>query len=187
VNLSVTEMSARDVLAQLRRSQGPGLHIQVNAIGTAWDHKITAKLEGVALGAALQLVEDCVIGTRIVVREYGLLIVPEEKVPPGAVLLGEFWKGGVKADTGTSAGPPRGVEGLVKKVEGKLLTISVGSDAGLARGHTLEVFRLGEKPRYLGRVRVMEVTATAAVCQVVGKMADRVAVGDQVSSRVVPR
>ena len=55
---------------------------------------MSANLGEISFGAALQLLEDVLGGYRVVVREYGLLIAPRERVPPGAVGLTEFWKGG---------------------------------------------------------------------------------------------
>jgi hypothetical protein len=181
VNVKFARTPLRDVLAQYRK-EFPDLHIQASTEHALWGETLTADLKDVPFGAALQLLEDALTGRRVVVREYGLLIVAQDKVPPGTVLLGEFWKGAVKAGTPTEA-----VQGTVRKVEGGLMTISVGSDAGLAKGHVLEVYRLGKTPKYLGRVRVMEVTATGAVCQALGKMASNVEAGDQVSSKLLPR
>ena len=42
--------------------------------------------------------------------------------------------------------PPENVEGLVRRIAGNLVSISIGSDAGLTRGHTMQVFRLGQNP-----------------------------------------
>src|SRR5262249_12303618 len=39
--------------------------------------------------------------------------------------------------------PREPIEGMVTRVENDLVTISIGSDAGLLKGHTLYVFRLG--------------------------------------------
>jgi hypothetical protein len=89
--------------------------------------------------------------------------------------------------TGPSNPPPDSVEGLVRRAEGNLVTISIGSDAGLQRGHTLEVFRLGQTPTYIGKVRIIEVTPTKAVGQAVGRMTVPMKVGDIVSSRIMPR
>src|SRR5262249_42227637 len=67
--------------------------------------------------------------------------------------------GGNAANTRLAAAPPpQDVEGLVKKAEGNLVTISIGSDAGIQRDHVLQVFRLGANPKYLGRIRIVEVT-----------------------------
>ena len=98
-----------------------------------------------------------------------------------------------KANAGTAAGgvnrglnpPPDNVEGLVRRAEGNLVTISIGSDAGLQRGHTLEVFRYGQNPKYIGRIRIVEVTATQAVGQSTGRMTAPMAVGDRVASRIL--
>jgi hypothetical protein len=84
-----TDKSAREVLAELKK-QSPGLHIQAVTRGTGWDEKVTATLADVPFSAALQLLEDVLAGHRIVVREYGLFIVPQDKVPPGAVMLSDF-------------------------------------------------------------------------------------------------
>lgn len=84
------DVTARDVLAVLMKST-PGLHIQARTVATKWGEKVTAELKDMTLGAALQLLED-VTGERAVVRDYGLLFVPEEKVPPGAVTMTELWK-----------------------------------------------------------------------------------------------
>jgi hypothetical protein len=78
--------------------------------------------------------------------------------------------------------PAENVEGKVEKVEGKLVSLSVGSDAGLKKGDTLEVFRLDTPPKYLGRVKVVEVSAKRSAAQAVGKMVDTPKEGDKVAS-----
>jgi hypothetical protein len=79
--------------------------------------------------------------------------------------------------------PPENVEGLVKSVDEKsgLIGLSVGSDAGLEKGHTLEVYRLKPSPKYLGQVEVVDVTPTQAVAKPVGKPKEALQVGDSVS------
>jgi hypothetical protein len=99
----------------------------------------------------------------------------------------------MRANAGAAAGganrglnpPPDNVEGLVRRAEGNLVTITIGSDAGLQRGHTLEVFRYGQNPRYIGRIRIVEVTPTQAVGQATGRMTAPMAVGDRVASRIL--
>jgi hypothetical protein len=81
--------------------------------------------------------------------------------------------------------PPENVEGLVKKAEGNLLTLSIGSDSGLAKGHTLEVFRLEPTPKYLGKVLVMEVWPHAAVAKPVPKPLGTIQEGDHVASKIL--
>jgi hypothetical protein len=85
--------------------------------------------------------------------------------------------------------PPVFVKGAITKIDqkdGPLVVISVGSDAGLAPSHTLEVYRLKPTPQYLGMVRVMEVSPTSAVARLVGPRQPRtpLQVGDEVTSRI---
>ncbi len=79
---------------------------------------------------------------------------------------------------------PANVEGLVKAVEEKsgLVTITIGSDAGLEKGQKLDVYRLKPSAKYLGQIQVVDVTATQAVGKPVGKAKDALQVGDQVTS-----
>jgi hypothetical protein len=81
--------------------------------------------------------------------------------------------------------PPEQVEGTVQQVDpAGLFKISIGSDAGLARGHTLEVFSLKPEPKYRGTIRIIEVGPRSAVAQSVGKLASPIQVGDQVTSKL---
>jgi hypothetical protein len=99
----------------------------------------------------------------------------------------------MRANAGSAAGganrglnpPPDNVEGLVRRAEGNLVTITIGSDAGLQRGHTMEVFRYGQNPRYIGRIRIVEVTPTQAVGQATGRLTAPMQVGDRVASRIL--
>jgi hypothetical protein len=80
--------------------------------------------------------------------------------------------------------PPKDLEGIVMEVEEKngLVKISVGSDSGLEKGHTLDVYRLKPAPKYLGQIEIVEVTATSAVAKPVGKSRETIQKGDSVSS-----
>src|SRR5262249_54257616 len=104
----------------------------------------------------------------------------------------------LKTTLGSSAGtsslvrgsknpPAEQIEGQIKRTDptSGLVTLSVGGDSGLAKGHTLEVFRLSPSPRYLGTVRVIEVTPQQAVAQPVGRLSSPLQVGDKVASRIL--
>jgi hypothetical protein len=144
-------------------------------------HPVTLRLEGQPLGAVLEAVSD-LTGVDFIVRDYGILVGLGQHLPPGAVRLHTFWK--TKPDEATNP-PAEDVEGLVKAVEDNgLVKLSIGSDAGLAKGHTLELFRLRPTPKYIGRVRVVEVTAHEAVAQPVGRLSDKPVTGDKVRSRI---
>src|SRR5262249_19794595 len=78
-------------------------------------------------------------------------------------------RAGLRKDEKPAGGAPKpvqeNVEGLIKAVDEKtgLVTLSVGSEAGLLTGHKLDVYRLKPAAKYLGQVELVEVTATQAV------------------------
>jgi hypothetical protein len=184
VTLKLNGRSTSEVLADLRK-EAPGLHIQATEKGPAWEGKVTATLTEVPLGAALQLLEDVLTGHRIVVREYGLLIVPQEKVPPGAVMLEDFWKAGSKT-TPTGAN----VQGAVISVGGNLMRISLGADHGVKKDQVLHVARIDAKSgenKYLGTIKVVEVQAQGSVGQVTGKPIGEIRSGDKVFTTIQKR
>jgi hypothetical protein len=174
---------------KLIRDANPELHIQfprtLNLEG-----KVTVRLENVPLGAAMQLLEDMVPDLRVVVRDYGLLLVKEDSLPPRALLLEDFWKGGKPKAAEAEAKGPADVEGLVKAVDEKsgLMILTIGSDAGLAKGQTLEIFRLGtpaSQSKYLGQITVVEVTPAQAVAKPKGRLADPPKPGDRVADKLL--
>src|SRR5262249_10327003 len=122
--------------------------------------KVTLKFsQPLPLRAVLQAVEDELDEARrprlrFVVREYGLLAVPEDYVRRGAVLLDGVSEG-PPAHASDKNPPAENVEGMVTKVDAQtgLVTVSVGSDDGVQKGNTLEVYRLNPA-KYLGTVRI---------------------------------
>lgn len=84
--------------------------------------------------------------------------------------------------------PPENVEGMVRAADSSgLLKLSIGSDSGIAKGHTLELYRLASVPsqsKYLGRVRVLDVTPHESVAQPLGRLSDKPQPGDRVASRL---
>jgi hypothetical protein len=151
--------------------------------------------EPLPLRAVLQALEDefpASPGVRFVVREYGLFVTPPGNLPPGAVLLHDFLHGDALADRSVAAkvgkNPPvADVEGVITKVDSEtgLVVISIGSDAGLQKGHTLEVFRL--KPpeaKYLGTLRLMEVRPSESVGKMEGNK-EAAQVGDRVAGKLL--
>lgn len=91
---------------------------------------------------------------------------------------------------GEGSNPPMVyVKGAVTKVNDSkegLVEISLGTDHGLKKGHTLEVFRLQPRPEYLGRVRIIAVEMDRSVGQMVSPAAKQkqIKVGDSVASSV---
>jgi RNA polymerase sigma factor (sigma-70 family) len=83
--------------------------------------------------------------------------------------------------------PPDNVRGevlQVRRAEG-LVTISLGSDAGVMKGHTLEVYRLEPKPMYLGRITILRADAQEAVGRIEKPNPDNpITIGDQVINQI---
>jgi galactokinase len=96
----------------------------------------------------------------------------------------------VQASRKEGPNPPLdSVEGLIKEVDPSgLVRITIGSDAGLANGNTLEVYRLNtqvpEQSRYLGRIKIIRVSNNEAVGQLMNKSPVPLQPGDTVSSRI---
>jgi hypothetical protein len=86
-------------------------------------------------------------------------------------------------------GPP--VEGVVTKAADGLVVVSIGSDAGVQKGQTLEIYRLNDKApeqsKYLGRIKIVEVKATESVGQPEGKALGPIQIGDRAASRVLDK
>jgi hypothetical protein len=95
-------------------------------------------------------------------------------------------RGGVNAKNP----PAENVEGLVKAYDpaSGLMTLTIGTDAGVTKGNTMEVFRLAAVPsqsKYLGTIRIIEAGHNYAVGQAVGRMLAPPQVGDRVASRIL--
>lgn len=85
--------------------------------------------------------------------------------------------------------PPPKVDGVVmgtkKQKDGRdlLLEISIGENDGLSMGNILTVFRTGDKAKYLGRARIVLITADTAVCELFEK-SGLVEKGDNVTTKL---
>jgi hypothetical protein len=180
-------------LLQAIREAAPELHIQVPP-EIELRQKVTVLLEKVSLGAALQLLEDVLPGHRIVVRDYGLLLAREDRIPSGALTLQEFQTGAGKTGPHSSEKnlPAASVRGEVVAVEenNQPVTMKIAITPGhtLAKGQVLHVYRpeKGLQPAvYLGQVRVVEVTPTNAICERrSGQQAGPIQPGDRVIDRL---
>lgn len=84
--------------------------------------------------------------------------------------------------------PPEDVEGIVKNSDGKsgLVTVSIGSDAGVSKGNSLYVYRLAPKPMYLGEIRIIDVNHHEAVGRpVMAQRGGQLQPGDIVASQIM--
>jgi transcriptional regulator of heat shock response len=80
-------------------------------------------------------------------------------------------RGEQAARAGSSTGrnpPPEDLHGRITQTEGELVTINLGSDSGLDKGNTMEIFRLSPKPTYVGTLRILSVRPNEAVGKLVG-------------------
>ena len=91
----------------------------------------------------------------------------------------------------TGGRPLQNVEGLVKLTDGdRFVTITIGSDAGIAEGHTLQVFRLTPNVRdskYLGTVKILVVHPHESVGEVDRTAVGKVRIGDRVGTSITNR
>jgi hypothetical protein len=95
-------------------------------------------------------------------------------------------QGGVSTTTLTANPPPGDVSGRVKSYDptSGLLTITVGSDAGILKGHTLQVYRLEPNGQYVGVIRILEVRPNEAVGKLINKPRAPVQVNDKVANKI---
>jgi len=150
--------------------------------------------EAIPVSAVLQALED-EMGCLFFVREYGIVATTKNGAPHGAMTVEEFLHhkptDEARPKVGDGNNPLAGnLEGVVKSVDaGGLFTISIGSDAGLAKGQTLELYWMPHRPpindaRSLGTVRIVEVEAHQAVAQPVGRLAHTPQPGDRITGRI---
>ncbi len=94
--------------------------------------------------------------------------------------------GNGRPGTTTKNPPLEDLDGLIEKIDPKsqYVEITLGSNHGLKRDQTLEVFRLKPEGKYLGTIKILEVRADKAVGYPVGRPLAQIQVGDRVASRI---
>ncbi len=89
--------------------------------------------------------------------------------------------------------PTVDVRGRITNVlrERGLVEVSLGSDDGVNRDHTLEVYRLKPKPEYLGTIKIVDADHHKAVGMIMrpdgGIRRSEIKANDEVASRIVSR
>jgi multidrug resistance efflux pump len=202
VSVTLGDVAYGDAMDHVKTKLLPGINLVVR-------HKskktgVAMKLpEQVAVGAVLQYLED-ELDVVFVLREYGIVVVQaDEKLPPGAVRVLDFWKHGKTPEPAaapkekTSAPKEKatadGVRGVIEMVDPKdsrLVQISVGSDAGLEKDDLLDLFRLQPAAKFLGHIRVLMVMPTRLVARFVSADVEASSfprVGDQVASKLAAK
>jgi hypothetical protein len=196
ITVDFRDVPFSEVLAHLQDKTGIIIRNHLAAYKEG-NPRITLKFpEPLPLRAVLQALEDefpqlpveggSFTNVRFVVREYGLLVAPSSSLPSGAIFPNQVHDREAAAAGPEKNSPSESIEGQVKSVDpqSSLVTISVGSDDGLAKGHTLEVYRLNPVAKYLGRVRVLQTTPHEATAQPVSKLLAPIQVGDRVCSKI---
>jgi hypothetical protein len=123
-------------------------------------------------------------------RSVGLLKQLQEKELALAKLLQGTTSGGPTVSVRSpnyENPPPAYVKGRIMKIHAgdrNLVTVSVGSDAGVKENNTLEVYRLRPRPEYLGRLLIREATPHQAVGRLMPSAVSHSPLqdGDEVSS-----
>jgi len=86
--------------------------------------------------------------------------------------------------------PPVFVKGTVLKVDAndpRLVEVSLGTDAGVEKGHTLEVYRLKPRPVYLGRIQILGAVKNRASGRLMappGEPKTKIQPGDEVAPTI---
>ncbi|WP_152054096.1 hypothetical protein [Tautonia marina] len=90
------------------------------------------------------------------------------------------------AAQGTLVSPD--IEGRVLRVANDYLEISLGSDDGVKTGQEYFVFRTGDSPQYIGKIRITLTEADKAVGRLVfSNLGRKVMEGDSVAGKIQPR
>jgi hypothetical protein len=99
---------------------------------------------------------------------------------------------GRPAGTAPTAGdknpPPEDVRGKVTATDAQsgYVTINIGSDAGVSKDNTLEVYRLKPEPKYLGTIRIVAVNPHEAVGRPTALVRrGLIQVGDEVAANIL--
>ncbi len=165
-------------LEQQIKNKDEAIVSNIKAKNEAVDAKVAAEIKAGSYQAKAERLESRV-------RETEMEIVKLRRTGGGT--------GGGTAGTSlvsmanTSNPPTQAVEGIVTDKLGDQIRVSIGSDAGLEKGHTLDVFRLKPTPQYLGQIRLTDVRANEAVGVPVDRLKYPVQKGDFVSNDVTAK
>jgi myosin heavy subunit len=82
--------------------------------------------------------------------------------------------------------PPEDARGTIKKVQGDLATISIGTDAGVNVNNVLQVYRTTPQPEWLCTITILAATPNEAVGRLTGPKRNQVRVQDEVAAQILP-
>jgi hypothetical protein len=160
---------------QLNAAEAAALNLR-EAANKARDKQVAAEIARIALQEVNRQLEE---RTQDLVKENARLTKQLQTGHTGA---------GVTLTAVSAPNPPNfKVDGKVLNVTPDgLVEISVGSDAGLKKDHTLEVFRTTPRPQYLCMIRIVTVDTNRSVGQIVGKPV-KLERGDNVTSKITDK
>ncbi|HVS34153.1 MAG TPA: hypothetical protein VMS17_01145 [Gemmataceae bacterium] len=166
------QAEAKDARDQVATEVTKNLEL-VKAVGKAHDEQVAMKIKADAFELRAKELE----------KENDKLARDNQKLVASGVVP-------VSLQSKNGPNPPlESVEGLISEVDPSgLVRITIGSDAGLVKGNTLEVYRLNtlvpDQSKYVGRIKLIDVRNTEAVGQLMGKPVNPPQPGDTVSSRI---
>lgn len=88
------------------------------------------------------------------------------------------------ASASTKAAPPDDVRGTIRRIDGDLATISIGTDAGVNVNNVLQVYRMNP-PEYLGTIQIIAASPQSSVGRLSGVKKSQVRVNDEVAANVL--
>jgi len=103
VRLDAQKLSSRDILELVRDKMLAGVNLTVRPKALKKDGVDIGIRESIPLGAFLQYLED-ELDVVFVLRDYGIVVVgADERLPPGAISVIDFWKRGKAAEKPSQA------------------------------------------------------------------------------------
>jgi len=115
----------------------------------------------------------------------GLMSQNESLIRENAQLKAQM--GGSQSSVGdTKTVPPEDARGTIKRIDGEMATISIGTDSGVNVGNVLQVYRVNPQPEWLGTLTILASTPNEAVGRLVGPKRKQIKVTDEVAARILP-
>ncbi len=194
ITIQYQDQTVAEIVKDLER-KAPGIAFLTKFARTTKDNKLTLRCpEPILLGAAIQMIEDAT-DLQFAARDYGILVNDGhyDGFPEGAIPLQEVWKGRagferLKTDSSAKLSVPAS-EGSVTVVDPNTgtVTISIGSNAGLTKGDTCEVYRLKPEPKYLGTIEILAAKPSEAAAKPTTSARGTIQVGDRVTRNIRSR
>jgi hypothetical protein len=179
--LKKIEISQQNTTQELQRSKDENKQLQAQV--TDREKKI------VELAKTAKTQQDNAVQADIRARSFSERLKVVTTALENATRENELLKKGTTGVRGqiVSRPPPEDVEGIVKNTDARsgLVTISIGSDAGISKGNSLYIYRLSPKPLYLGEIQILDVNPHEAVGRpVMAQRGNQVQSGDIVASQI---